>query len=797
MKASLNWIGRYVDLTGFTPEEIADKLTFAGVEVEGISYFARGTSLVIGEILACEKHPDSDHLHVLQVDEGPRYGIHQIVCGAPNARKGLKVIVAREGAELPGGKIVKSTIRGVESDGMCCALYELGVDKKLLSEKQVSGIEELDASAKVGEEEVLKSLHLDDAVLDLSLLANRPDLYSLKNVAREIACLLDRPVHFPAIKPYKAVPTSFEVGSATPKCPQFAIKEVKGITVGPSPKWLSEALASEGVRSINNVVDIGNYVMLLTGEPLNMYDLDKLRSASLIVRDDLQGKFVAMDEQAYDLIPGDLVVTSRGEPMCLAGIMTADAAKIDEKSKNVAVESAVFAYAAIRHTSNRLGLASESSLRFVKGVNPSQAEEVLDLAGSLLIDLAGAHSVSATSNYDTLSHEPKVIKTTLGYLNGRLGTHFSLTEALAAFKRDNLAVKAVGEEIITTIPSYRIDMDGEADLSEELIRILGYSHVESKLPTSELTLAGLTPRQAAKRAIRRYLREQGLDEFLTYTLVNKKQSGEFAYLNKGEPYRLKNPVTEDHEYVRTSLLPSLLLSTSYNASRQEKDLACYEISDLDSPSSQSASHLAIVLSGEMPLQGKLRRRPYDFYDAKGLLEGIMDLLGIGKSRYQIKPWSLGGSELHPGKAAEIRMGKTLLGYLGELRPDEAKRRGLSSSSVVLELDLAALLDLKVGKLTATIPPKFPSVSRDLAFVIAKDVPYEDIARELSRSDALLRKVEVFDVYEGENIAPTKKSVALTLTYRSDERTLKEEEVAAAVNKAISCLTAHFGAEIRQ
>jgi phenylalanyl-tRNA synthetase beta chain len=795
MKASLNWINQYVKIDDLTPAQIADKLTFAGIEVEGITTLASATNLVIGEILSCEKHPDSDHLHVLQVDEGPKYGIHQIVCGAPNARQGLKVIVAREGAKLPGGTIEKSEIRGVTSDGMCCALYELGVDKKSLSEKQIAGIEELPLEAKVGNEDVLNYLGLGDTILDLSILPNRPDMYAIMNVAREIGCLFAREVKLPEPKKLALSSSDFEVGSLSNKCPQFAIREVQGVKVGPSPRWLQEILRSEGIRSINNIVDIGNYVMLLTGEPLNMYDLDKLPKKSLIVRDDLEGNFLAMDQKSYRLEKGDLVVTSEGKPMCLAGIMTASACMVDEATTNVAVESAVFDYARIRHTSNRIGLASESSLRFAKGINTNQAEYVLSIASDLLKELAGAHEVMETSSYDTLKHAPVMIDTSLAYLNGRLGTSFSNEEILDVLKRDHLEVTSPKAGLYhVVVPSYRIDMDGEADLSEEVIRILGYDNVHSILPTSELTLTGLNEKQNNRIAIRRYLRNAGLDEFLTYTLVNADLDSRFAYLEKGPSYRLKNPMTNDHEFVRRSLLPSLLAAVAYNGDRQEKNLACFEVSDIDAPSNKT-SHLGLVLAGEEPMQGSLKKKAYDFYDAKGLLEGIMAILNLGTNRYQIEPWSLGGNELHPGKSAEIRMGKKLLGYLGELHPNELKRLGLKNA-VVMELDLGALLDLRTSPVKASIPPRFPSVSRDLAFVLDQKVSYAELEKALGHCDALIKGVHVFDVYEGENIAKGKKSVALTLTIQSEEKTLKDEEVAAVVAKAIALLKVQFGAEIR-
>lgn len=397
MNVSYNWLKKHVDLEGLTPEQVADKLTFSGAEVEGISRLASGTNLVIGEILSCENHPDSDHLHILQVDEGS-FGVNQIVCGAPNARKGLKVIVARPGAKLPQVEIKPSLIRGVESNGMCCSLLELGVDAKFLSDDQKAGIEELPIDAPVGESDVLGYLGLDDAVLEISVLPNRPDLYALNNVAREVGCILERKVTLDEIKDYPLVSSSFEVGSTAFACPLFSGRLIRNVTTKESPKWMKEVLLAAGIRSINNVVDIGNFVMLLTGQPLNMYDADKLPKESLIVRDDLDQDYVAMDGNTYHIVPGDLVVTSDGKPMCLAGIMTAQECMVDENTKNIVVEAAYFAPAAIRHTSNRIGLSSDSALRFCKGINPHQAEYVQRVTTALLKLLCDAGEVGRPSS---------------------------------------------------------------------------------------------------------------------------------------------------------------------------------------------------------------------------------------------------------------------------------------------------------------------------------------------------------------------------------------------------------------
>jgi len=798
MKVSLNWLNQLVKVDDIAPKELADKLTFAGVEVEDVFTMAKATNLVIGEILSCEKHPDSDHLHVLQVDEGAKYGVHQIVCGAPNARKGLKVIVAREGAVLPLVTIRKSEIRGVTSDGMCCALYELGVDKKFLSEKQCAGIEELPLDSVIGEENVLGYLGLDDTILDLDLLPSRSDLYAVKNVAEEVGALLSRPVKVPVAAKLSRGATTFKVGSSSAKCPLFAFAEAHNVASKPSPLWLQRILTSEGVRSINSVVDIGNYVMLLTGQPLNMYDLDKLPAKELIVKDDYAGDFLAMDDKRYPLIKGDLVVTSEGRPMCLAGIMTSKDCAVDENTKNVGIEAALFQGAAIRHTSNRLGLVSESSSRFVKGLNPDQAEDVIALALGLLKELSMASSVSENVVYDTLNHQKRTVATSLSYINGRLGTSFAYTEVKAVLERDHLTFLSEKDDVFTlAIPAYRVDLQGEADISEEVIRLLGFGHIQSKLPASNLSLqGGLNPRQKSKASLRRYLRHIGLTECVTYSLVDAKHADSFAYINVGEGYHLKNPMTDDHEYLRKNSLWSLLDIAKYNCAHQEKNFALYEISDLDQPG-KASTHLSVVLVGEESEQGDLKTRPYDFYSIKGIFEGIVSLLGITENRYSYQRLVSTKEEFHPGQSAGIYLGHSLVGVMGALHPNYIAKNDLGKNTAALELDLGAFLDLKTSAEKAVIPARFPSISRDLAFVVDQKVPYEEIRREIKRADKLIVGVSLFDLYQGENIAEGKKSIALSILFQNPEKTLKDEEVNAIIAKVIDALTMRFAAEIRQ
>ena len=798
MLVSLKNVKQYVNLDGLTAEEIANGLTFSGVEVEEISTMARGTNLVIGEILKCVAHPDSDHLHILDVDLGPKYGVTQIVCGAPNAREGLKVIVARVGAVLPQVEIKKGIIRGVESNGMCCSLLELGVESKYLTEYQQKGIEELPNDAPVGEENVLGYLGLDDEVLNLSILANRPDLLSIYNVAREIAAIFDKPVNIPEVSSKEDYKTNLVVGSATNRCSQFAAKEMKGIVTKDSPKWMKEALNSMGVRSINNIVDIGNYVMLMTGQPLHMYDADKLPKNELIARDDLAYDFVALDEKTYKVIPNDIVITSNGKPMCLGGVMGSLECAVDENTKNIYIESASFDGASIRHTSNRLGLASESSQRFVKGTNHFQAEYVLNFAAQLIRDLCEAKEESNIVTYQAEEKKDTVIASSVKRINGRLGTDFSYADIKNVLERLHFeVVDKANDEFTAKAPIWRLDVSCDADLSEEVIRILGFSHVKSILPCLDVKVGALSLQQDRLKVIREYLLSQGLDECLTYSLISKKEIGKMCFLNAEENYVLLNPLTDEHEVLRTHILHSLLKAASYNVNHQNKDLALFETSNMVSKSSRS-DHLAVVLVGNDINQGSMSKTPYDFYSAKGIVEGIFTVLGIEQSRYKFEMISSKKDELHPGKSAEVYFQNQLIGMIGELHPNKINEYDLGKTkAVVLEMNLDGLLNAKVSVTKMTPISRFPNVTRDLAFLVNKSVMARDLIKTIKYvGKGLVEEANIFDVYEGANIANGMKSIAISIVYRKEDGTLTDKEVSDAEEKIKFELTKVYKAELR-
>ena len=798
MLVSLKNVSKYVSLDGLTAEEIADKLTFSGVEVEEVGRLASGSHLVIGEVIKCEKHPNSDHLHVLDVNLGNQYGVTQIVCGAPNAKKGLKVIVARVGAILPQLDIKKGNIRGIESNGMCCSLLELGVDAKYLSEYQKAGIEELPLDAPVGEENVLGYLGLDDVILNLKVLANRPDLLSTINVAREIGALYAREVKIPTFSTNVSFNTKLVVGSKTKKCSQFAGREIRNIVTKPSPKWLVSSLMAMGIRSINNIVDIGNYVMMMTGQPLHMYDADKLEKAELYAQEDYQGDFVALDEKTYKVIKGDIVIASNNEPKCLGGLMGALNCAVTDQTKNIYIEAASFDSASIRRTSNRLGLFSESSARFIKGTNHYQAEFVMNFVTALINDLCETNENSNIVTYQSEKYEPQVINTTVDKINKRLGTSFTKVEIANALSRLNFVTKFKNdEEFSTSVPAYRLDITGPADLSEEVIRLLGFEHVKSVLPALDTKVGLLTTRQKRIKNIKTYLRNKGLDECVTYTLTSMKKMHDFNILKEEEHYAIINPLTDERVVVRTHILGSLLEVANYNIARQNKNLAIFEVSNMISKVSRS-EHLAIVLVGKKQGQGLMHEVDYDFFDMKGLIEGLFTTLGVESSRYKFERLVDTKGELHPGKSASIIFQNKIIGKFGELHPNAIEKYDLGkTSAVALEIDLEALLEAKVSEIKMVPISRYPSVSRDLAFILDKDIAAGDVIKYVKKSGgSLVVDCQVFDVYQGEHIAEGKKSMAITVTYLKDNATLTEKEVSDAEDKIKFELARSFKAEIR-
>ena len=795
MLVSLKEVKKYVDLEGISTEEIASRLTFSGIEVEGIKEVASATNLVIGEVVECENHPDSDHLHVCKVNVGDE--VLDIVCGAPNCRKGLKVIVARAGAILNHDKeIKKGEIRGQVSNGMLCALNELGVDPKTLRKEQIEGIEELPSDAIVGNTKVLEYLGLDDEILDLSLLANRSDCYSLFNVARELGALFNRKVTIPEAKEevnYVESNLKLEVNSENTK--SFFIKVVKGVSVKESPSWLKNVLRSENINSVNNIVDLGNYIMLLTGQPIHAYDLDKVNN-ELKVNQDFEGKFVALDNSEHEVKKGDIVIESNSKVMSLGGIIGANDSKIDENTKNIAIEVANFDFATVRKTAIRMGISTDSSQRFIKGINKDQSEYVLNLFVKILKELSEFKEVSQIIKVDKLNHDKKIISCSKDYINNRLGSNFTLLDITNCLKLLNFEIEILDDNNFNaTVPTFRIDVEGKADLSEEIIRYYGFDTITTSLPVMETTVGKLSSTREKERVIEDYLLSKGLYEVLTYTLINKKDNDMLNIINTNEGIEIFNPLTEDHKYIRRNLLSSILRCAEYNINHNNDNPSLFEISNVYSKGNKEEIHLSIALIGNKFEKDLLNSKPKDFFDLKGYVESILTLFNVDSNRVKYERFE--SNEFHPGRSALIKIDNKVVGVIGDIHPLLRDEFSFKKESVVIgEINLSLLFSIKTGKNKFMEYSKFPSITRDLAFTISNEYKYIDVKKEIKKVSGLIKKVEVFDIYNGEHVKSNHTSIALRLTLESMDETLKEDTINLVINKVKETLINKFKVEFR-
>ena len=795
MKLSYKWLSEYVDLSGITPEELAEKMTTAGLEVEGIEPMASATNLIIGEVIECEEIPDT-HLHATVTRIGENETT-KIVCGAPNCRKGLKVIAALPGCELPGGTITAKPIRGYESNGMLCALYELGVDKKYLTEYQASGIEELPEDAPVGETKVLEYLGLDDTVLDVSLTPNRADCSSMWNMAKEVGAILHREVKWPdyAGKADVGTPATFKVSSTSEKCPAFTGKVVNHVKVGPTPQWMVNYLHAAGMNSINNVVDISNFVMLETGQPLHYYNLAKLPAKEITVVDDRELTMTALDGEQFEIQKGDLLITTGGEATGIAGIMGGEESMIDETTDAIFIEAANFDAASIRRTSIRLNLITEAAQRFTKGVEPLSMQKAVDRSVQLLEEYADASGFEETVYYGKKDYQERTVRETLTHCNDLLGTEFTMDQVKEVLTWLDFKPEVNGDEIVCHIPSYRTDIERPADIDEEVIRLIGFDSLKSTLPYMEATVGKLTPVQETRRKTGEVMRSYGLHEIVTYTLVSEDFIKN-AFHPAGEAIALAMPMSDARKYIRTSLMNSVLECVQYNEAHQNTDNAFYEVSKVYGKDAEE-ERLAVVFDGTLqsdPLH-KINE-PGDFYAMKGLIINWLERLGFNENRIQFTENTTDTEKFHPYRSAAVSLDKKPIGVFGEVHPAYAKKFDLKRV-VYGEFFLDTVFAAKPARLRFNAIDRYPAVERDIALVVSSDVTAGELLAAVKRaSSKLIRSTEVFDVYEGEHIGQGRKSVALRITYQAPDHTLKEEEIAPVHERILALLKDKVNAELR-
>lgn len=794
MNVSLNVLNKYVKVDDQNPQELADKITSIGLEVEGLHPLANGNNMSIGYVLECEP-VEGTHLNKCQV-EVKKGEVHQIVCGAPNVKAGIKVIVANPGCDLGGGFVIKkSTIRGIESNGMICSIAELGLDQRLLKPEDKDGIHILDDDAPVGEDP-LAYIGLKDYILEIGLTPNRADCMALTSLAYEVGAVLNREVQLPKITTKGIDGSEIKVKVETDLCSFFGAKLVKGVTTKESPTWLKTALLASGIKPINNIVDISNYVMLETGQPIHMYDYDKLNKKEFVIKTGFDLKEVMLDEQEYKIEPNDIIVSTDDGIGCIAGVMGANSTKIDDNTKNIVIEVATFDGASLRETARRLNLLTDASQHYIKGaLNTANSLNILERCANLLEELADAKEIYNTVS-TPLNIEPKYVKVTTTHVNHLLGTSVTTQEIADIFSSLKFEYELNDEEFNVLVPTYRNDITMAADLIEEVARMYGYDKLPSTLPEMSMTIGKRTDSQAKKYMIRNLLKNQGLHETLTYSLTSPSMVEDFNLFHKNDAVKLAMPLGEERSVTRKSIIGSLLQVINYNQSRNIKNVNIFELSTTYSKDVE-IQNLAIALTGEYNgLAFKQLSYQADYYLVKGFVETIFKNLGISESRYQLERVEEDNKCYHPGRSAYIKMNKKIVGVIGCVHPLMEKKYDVKNVYVA-ELNLTEILSLKTQKVKFETIPQYPSVTRDIALVMDKDVASGDVVRTISRSSKrLMSEAKIFDIYEGEHVESGKKSVAISLTFQDPNKTLDEATINSAIENILKEVEKQHGAVLR-
>ena len=789
MKLSINFLKDYVDLDeNIDVKKLAEDMTNAGNEYDEAGNLINATKLVIGEIVECKEHPDSDHLHCCKVNVGKE--VLDIVCGAPNARKGIKVIVALDGAQLPGGTIKCGKIRGEVSNGMMCSIAELGLDNKFLTEEDKAGIHELPADAPIGEDPIAY-MKLNDQVIDFELTANRGDLLSILGMAYEVGAIYDKKVKDIDLshkENKENINDIFKVKVNTENCSIFLAKKVKNVVIKESPDFIKSRLIASGIRPINNVVDISNYVMLETGQPLHFYDADCLKDC-LEVRMANEGeKLATLDGIERDLKTEDIVISDGEKAIGLAGVMGGLETEITDKTKNIIIESAIFDSVKVRRTSNVI-LRSEASNRFEKGLDPNRTFMAMERACHLLEKYASGEVVGDIAKYDTTEKEDKIINITAENINNILGMTISEKEILDVFRR--LGFKAIVKDgvIVVSVPRRRLDISIKEDLIEEVGRIYGVNNIKGKLPN---ILPKMGSYDKCTRQIRNKMVDLGLNETLSYVLVPEADAKMFTK-DDYETVKLLAPLSEDKNTLRHSLSVALYKIYEYNKARNNKDVSIFEIGKAFQKKDEEYTEtkkLAALMSGEYYLG--LDKKKVDFYVIKGVAEEILDYLGYNGRYSFVRNLEKTPSELHPGQSAVISVNNDSVGVIGKIHPKVEK-----DDVYVLEIDLDRLLSKRVGKMKYKEISKFPNIKKDLSIVVDKKISAQEIGMKIKKlAGSLLESSEVFDIYTGTGIEEDKKSISFALTFGKGDRTLTDDEINEVMNKIIAGLEKDIKAELR-
>lgn len=800
MLISNEWLKEYVTIDD-SVSNLAERITRTGIEVDDlIDYTKDIKNLVVGFVKSKEKHPDADKLNVCQVDIGEDEPV-QIVCGAPNVDAGQYVIVAKVGGRLPSGiKIKRAKLRGERSEGMICSLQEIGISSNYIPKSFESGIYVFSESQVPGTD-ALQALYLDDQVMEFDLTPNRADALSMIGTAYEVAALYNTKMTKPETTSNELELSANDELTVTieneDKAPYYSARVVHDVTIEPSPIWMQARLIKAGIRPINNVVDISNYVLLEYGQPLHMFDQDAIGSQQIVVRQANEGeKMTTLDDTERELLTSDIVITNGQTPIALAGVMGGDFSEVKEHTSNIVIEGAIFDPVSIRHTSRRLNLRSESSSRFEKGIATEFVDEAVDRACYLLQTYANGKVLKDRVSSGELSAFITPIDITADKINRTIGFDLSQNDIVTIFNQLGFDTEINDDVITVQVPSRRKDITIKEDLIEEVARIYGYDDIPSTLPVFEKVTSGqLTDRQYKTRMVKEVLEGAGLDQAITYSLVSKEDATAFA-MQQRQTIDLLMPMSEAHASLRQSLLPHLIEAASYNVARKNKDVKLFEIGNVffangEGELPDQVEYLSGILTGDYVVnQWQGKKETVDFYLAKGVVDRVSEKLNL---EFSYRRADIDG--LHPGRTAEILLENKVVGFIGELHPTLAADNDLKRT-YVFELNFDALMAVSVGYINYQPIPRFPGMSRDIALEVNQNIPAADLLSTIhAHGGNILKDTLVFDVYQGEHLEKGKKSIAIRLNYLDTEETLTDEHV-SKVQAEIEAALIEQGAVIR-
>ncbi len=802
MKASVEWLKDYADID-VNAKELGDILTMTGSKVETIDVTGEDIkNVVVGKILEIQKHPDADKLVVTKVDVKDE--ILQIVTGANNIKVGDIVPIAKDGAELPGGvKIKTGKLRGVDSCGMMCSVGELGLNLADYPEQIEHGIMILSAEMEKNlGKDIVEVLDLKEQVIDFEITPNRPDCLSIEGLGRETAVSLNvsfknphKDIEKEAVEDKKELDGLRVDIEAPDLCYRYIARMVKNVKIGPSPKWMKKRLAACGVRSINNIVDITNYVMLEMGQPMHAFDINSISGKHIIVRRAKNGeKITTLDEQERQLDETMLVISDQEKPVAIAGVMGGLNSEIEDNTQTVVFESAVFNGGNVRKTAKKVGLRTEASSRYEKGLSPENAIRAVNRAVQLVVEIGAGEEVKGKVDvYPTKQQTPKV-KLDVNRINKLIGLDVSEQEMIAILEKLEMTIKEENGEKYVIPPYFRTDIEHVADLAEEVLRFYGYDKLPTTLIKADTTLGVKTKKQKIEDDLKQLLIAKGLSQICTYGFLSESDLQKAGIEITQETIRIKNPLSEDYTIMRTSTIPSMMQTLSFNNAKKNKDVGLFDISRIYINKNEE------IQKGNVPQEETILTigiygEDADFYIIKGIVENVLELSGV--SRYDIRREEQKLS-FHPGRTANVNIGTDVIATFGEAHPMIIENYGILQKVVIAQINIDKIVKYAKSTKKYTEIPKFPASTRDIAVIVAEDIEVAQIERIIQKTaKKILESLELFDVYRDEKIGKNKKSVAYALTFRVKERTLNDEEVNVVMDQIIQNLEKELSAELRK